>query len=254
MQRETVLMITWIWIAVAAVVFIVLFFVTAPFGRHTTTQWGPSINNKLGWFIMEMPSLAIMTYFLLWGSRSFQSYVWILFACWIFHYLNRTLVYPLRIKSTPKQMPLVIVLNAILFNLINAGLNGYWLAELAPPEQYNKDWLTQPLFLAGAGLFVAGLYINWKADNILIHLRKPGETGYRIPTGFLFRYVSSPNLLGEIIEWTGFALMAWNLPAASFAIWTFANLVPRARNHHQWYLQHFDEYPAERKIVFPYVF
>lgn len=97
------------------------------------------------------------------------------------------------------------------------------------------------------------MFINLRSDNILIGLRAPGESGYRIPHGFLFRYVSSPNLLGEIIEWAGFAIMAWNLPALSFLVWTYANLVPRARNHHQWYLRTFPDYPRERKVVFPWV-
>jgi steroid 5-alpha reductase family enzyme len=151
-------------------------------------------------------------------------------------------------------MPLFIVINAILFNLVNAGLNGYWLAELAPTGKYNEQWLSSPSFLTGGLLFVTGMAINIKSDNILIHLRKPGETGYKIPEGFLFEFISTPNLLGEIIEWTGFALMAWNLPALSFMVWTFANLVPRAKNHHDWYLKNFQEYPKERKIIFPFLF
>jgi hypothetical protein len=35
---------------------------------------------------------------------------------------------------------------------------------------------------------------------------------------------------GEIIEWTGYAIACWSLPAAAFAIMTFCNLGPRA--HH----------------------
>lgn len=254
MTLDTLYLICYIWLTIAIVVHITMFFITAPFGRHTTTSWGPMVDNKLGWFIMELPSLSIMLYFLIFGSFSFNSYVWILFSLWIFHYMNRTLIYPLRIKATDKKMPLVIVLNAILFNLMNAGLNGYFLAELADPSLYQSDWLSSPNFIIGLFLFIAGMTINWISDGILISLRKPGETGYVIPKGFLFDYVSSPNLFGEIIEWSGFALMAWNLPALTFMVWTFANLVPRAKNHHDWYHQKFADYPKERKAVFPFLF
>jgi 3-oxo-5-alpha-steroid 4-dehydrogenase 1 len=242
------------WMALAIVVHITMFFITAPFGRHTSEKWGVSINNKTGWVVMELPSLAIMLYFLFFGMASFQSYAWILFALWIIHYFNRTFIYPFRIKPTPKKMPLFIVLNAIVFNVVNAGLNGYYLAELATPAQYDISWFTTPSFLAGAALFLCGMAINWKADTILIHLRKPGETGYKIPQGFLFKYISSPNLFGEVVEWTGFALMAWNLPAVTFMVWTFANLVPRAKNHHDWYRRNFPDYPKERKVLFPYLY
>jgi 3-oxo-5-alpha-steroid 4-dehydrogenase 1 len=254
MTLETLTLICYIWLGIAIAVHITMFFVTAPFGRHTTTKWGPMVDNKLAWFVMELPSLLIMLFFLMFGTHSFDSYVWILFALWIFHYTNRTFIYPLRIRATEKKMPLVIMLNAILFNLMNAGLNGYFLSELANPQTYQQDWLTSPNFILGAVLFVTGMTINWKSDSILIHLRKPGETGYKIPRGFLFDYVSSPNLFGELVEWGGFALMAWNLPALTFMVWTFANLVPRAKNHHDWYHSKFADYPKERKAVFPFLF
>lgn len=254
MSLHTFNLITWCWIAVALIVHVTMFYVTAPFGRHTSNKWGPTINNKLGWVVMEAPSLLIMTGFLIWGSNSRSNWAWVLFAFWIFHYINRTIIYPIRIKATPKRMPLMIAGSAVFFNLMNAGLNGYYLAELAPVNQYDSHWLTSPGFIAGILLFLTGLYINWHSDHILIGLRKPGETGYKIPRGFLFELVASPNLFGEIVEWSGFALMAWNLPALSFMVWTFANLVPRAKNHFDWYCQHFPDFPKERKVVFPYFY
>ena len=254
MSVQTLYFISYIWLAIAIIVHITMFFVTAPFGRHTSEKWGISINNKIAWIVMEAPSLLIMLYFLLRGANSFNSYVWILFALWIIHYINRTFIYPLRIKATPKKMPLAIAASGACFNLVNAGLNGYYLSTLAPIDNYNESWLMSPSFIIGGLMFVCGLIINWRADTILINLRKPGETGYKIPRGFLFDYISSPNLFGEIIEWSGFALMAFNLPALTFMVWTFANLVPRAKNHHDWYHQHFADYPKERKIVFPFLF
>lgn len=253
MQLTTLDNICYVWLAIAIVVHETMFFVTAPFGRHTSEKWGFSINNKLGWAIMELPSLSIMIYFLLQGN-SLQLFAWILFGLWILHYLNRTFIYPLRIKATPKKMPLFIVINAIIFNVINAGLNGYFLAFLAPISKYDANWLTSSTTIAGLLLFFIGMAINLSSDSILINLRKPGETGYKIPMRSLFKYISSPNLFGEIIEWSGFALMAWNLPALTFMIWTFANLVPRAKNHHDWYHKHFPDYPKDRKVVFPFLY
>jgi steroid 5-alpha-reductase/3-oxo-5-alpha-steroid 4-dehydrogenase 1 len=77
-------------------------------------------------------------------------------------------------------------------------------------------------------VFVLGFTLNRRADRMLRQLRAPGETGYKIPYGGLFERVSCPNYLGEIIEWSGWALATWSLPGVSFAVWTFANLAPRA--------------------------
>ena len=67
------------------------------------------------------------------------------------------------------------------------------------------------------------MIINNYSDSFLINLRKPGQTDYTLPTGFLFNKISCPNLFGEMIEWIGFALMAQHLPALSFAVWTICN-------------------------------
>ena len=160
--------------------------------------------------------------------------------------------YPFRIRPAATRMPLVIVLSAVLFNVVNAGLNGYYLATHA--DDYGADWLRTPHFWIGLALFAAGAYVNLRSDAMLIALRSESDRGYRIPRGFLFEHVSSPNLLGEIIEWAGFAVMAWNLPALSFFVWTCANLLPRARNHHDWYRERFPDYPPERKAVIPLLY
>jgi protein-S-isoprenylcysteine O-methyltransferase Ste14 len=103
-------------------------------------------------------------------------------------------------------------------------------------------------------LFFAGLAVNWQADRILRELRRPGETGYKIPVGGLYGLVSCPNYLGEILEWTGWALATWSLPGLMFAVWTAANLVPRARANHKWYRETFSDYPPKRKAVLPLLY
>ncbi|MCK9399654.1 MAG: 3-oxo-5-alpha-steroid 4-dehydrogenase [Bacteroidales bacterium] len=149
-------------------------------------------------------------------------------------------------------MPILIMLSAVFFNLINAGLNGYWLGFIAPA--YPENWMTDPRFILGGIIFIGGFIINQAADKKLIGLRKGGKMGYFIPRGGLFNYISCPNFFGEIIEWSGFALMAWNLPALSFAVWTAANLIPRALDHHKWYKSCFkEEYPKSRKAVIPFL-
>ena len=239
------------WILLALVLVPLQLWITAPYGRHASSRWGMQIGNRLGWVLMEILSPLVFGGLFLCGSAEKTSPMWVFFFLWMFHYVNRSLVYPFRTRTRGKKMPLLIVCSAIIFNVVNAGTNGLWLGTMTAP--YAPEWITDPRFIGGAILFVAGLSINWQSDHILLNLRKPGETGYRIPEGGFFRLVSCPNHLGEIVEWTGFALMCWNLPAAAFAIWTAANLIPRALAHHRWYRTHFGEYPPGRKAVLPYI-
>ncbi|MEM6725842.1 MAG: DUF1295 domain-containing protein [Bacteroidota bacterium] len=240
----------WIWIIVAVVILPVAVRIAAPYGRHTREGWGPMIDNKLGWIIMEMPALAlVLTYFLI-GDAPKTMVSWIIIAYWVIHYGHRTLIFPFMLRTKGKKMPVGIMFSAIFFNLFNSFFIGYYLGYLA---DYSIDWLTDPRFIIGSILFFTGMYINWRADYSLINLRKPGETGYKIPRGWLFKYISCPNHFGEIIEWLGFAILFWAMPGLSFFIWTFANLVPRTLNHHKWYQEKFADYPKERKAVFPFV-
>jgi 3-oxo-5-alpha-steroid 4-dehydrogenase 1 len=236
---------------VFAVLFIpVLLKITAPYGRHSREGWGIMINNTLGWIIMELtsPICFAIAFFYSGVEKSPLNYFFM--ALWMLHYLNRSIIYPLRYPNKNKQMPVSIALNAIFFNLINGSINGYFLGSIQP--QYAADYLLQWNFIVGIILFFSGFIINIQSDNILLRLRKPGESVYKIPTGGLYRFISSPNYFGEIIEWTGFAIACWSLPALSFAVWTFSNLAPRAIANHQWYRKKFSDYPKERKALIPF--
>lgn len=53
-------------------------------------------------------------------------------------------------------------------------------------------------------------------------------------SGGMFTYVSGANFLGEIIEWSGFALACWSLPGLAFLCFTVFNIGPRAIHHHKY--------------------
>ncbi len=237
----------WGWIAIAVITFVFLLKIKQPYGRHATEGWGMMVNNNWGWFWMELPALLIMPILAITGPTELQLPQLIIIALWSVHYINRTLIFPFRLKTKGKKMPLAIVLSAVFFNGVNGFVNGYFLGYLSE----TSIQLSWTLYL-GVGLFFLGMIINHRSDNHLIGLRKD-NTGYVIPRAGLFKWISCPNYFGEIIEWTGFAIAAASVPALSFAVWTTANLIPRALNHHEWYQEKFEDYPKERKAVIPYL-
>lgn len=242
---------TWAWIGVAGVVFVTLFFITAPYGRHLRAGWGPQMPARVGWMAMEAPALLLVGLSLALGSRPLDGYSTLLGAMFLAHYVNRTLIFPLRLPPASRPMPLSIVQSAVFFNLVNGSLQGLWLGELAPSPIPLR--LAEPRIALGLALFVVGAAINLHSDAILRRLRR-GAAGYAVPQGGLFRFVSCPNYFGEIVEWTGFAIAMGALPGFAFLAWTLANLVPRALEHHRWYRATFPDYPRQRRALVPFLF
>ena len=233
----------------AGLTFVALFFITAPYGRYLRSGWGPTVPARVGWIVMESPTVLLFVYVYSLGAHALQAAPLALLGLWQFHYVYRTFIYPFRIRSTAHRMPVSIVGMAITFNCINAYINARWISHIG---DYSDAWLSSTAFALGTGIFVLGWLINQHSDLVLFRLRGPGETGYKIPRGGMYRSVSCPNYLGEMLEWIGWAIAAWSMAGLAFAVFSIANLLPRAIANHRWYRQQFSDYPVERKAVIPY--
>lgn len=239
------------WFVLGAVVFIALFFISAPYGRHVRKGWGYSLGNKLAWVIMEAPSpIVFLTMFLI-GDVKINAVMIAFLVLYEAHYIHRAFIYPFSLRGTDKRMPLSIIAFGFLFNLMNGYLNGRYLFTFS--GGYEISWLLDGRFIIGVILFISGYIINRQSDLALRELRKNGDSGYKISYSRFHRLVSSPNYLGEIMIWVGWALATWSLAGLAFAFWTVANLLPRARSNHEWYKANFPDYPPERKALIPYI-
>ena len=242
-------------LGLAVVVFISLYFVTAGYGQFRTKQWGWSINNKLAWVLMEVPVFLVML--AIWSLSPLKWYLpqLVLFGLFELHYFQRSLVFPFLLKGKSK-MPVAIMLMGIVFNLINGVIQGgglYWFPN--PDFEQGVSYLMRPNAIIGILVFLIGMAINLHSDHIIRHLRKPGDTKHYLPQKGMYRYVTSANYLGEIMEWTGFAIAAATLAAWVFPIWTAANLVPRAHAIYNRYKEEFGkEALADRKRILPFIY
>ncbi|MEO0326239.1 MAG: DUF1295 domain-containing protein [Myxococcota bacterium] len=239
-------------LAMAPAVLLALVFIRAPYGRHQKGGFGPSLSARAAWVVMEIPTLVVFAWAYALGPWRGELVPLMLAALWLVHYGDRTLLYPRRIRPSGKPTAWIVAGWGFAFQVANSYVNGGWLSsEVAA---YGAEWLADPRFVLGALLFVAGLVGNRWADHVLRTLRKPGETGYVIPRGGLYELVSCPNYLTETVMWWGWALATWSLPGLAFALFTSANLLPRAVSHHRWYRETFgDAYPARRKAVVPFL-
>jgi 3-oxo-5-alpha-steroid 4-dehydrogenase 1 len=234
----------------AAATVVGLVFVTAPYGRHNRPGWGPTIPARVGWIAMESVSPIVFAVVFFGGSHRAELVPLLFLAMWQVHYLQRSFVYPLLMRGSGR-MPVLIALLAAAFNLLNAYINAHWVSDLG---SYPASWVSDPRFLIGFAVFLTGHAMNLAADRTLRRLRGPVESGYRIPYGGMYRWVSSPNYLGEIVEWCGWAVATWSLPGLAFATYTAANLMPRAIANHRWYRATFPDYPRQRRALVPGLF
>ena len=240
---------------IAVVVFVCLYFVDAGYGRFYDKKWGPSVNNRLGWVLMEAPVFFAMLALWYFSDRRGDVARLAFLLLFELHYFQRSFIFPMLIRGE-NRMPLSIILMGVLFNTLNAFMQGGWLFYVSPAEMYPPEWLQSFQFFAGTLVFFAGMFINVQSDSIIRHLRQPGDRGHYLPTAGMFRYVSSANYFGEVLEWTGFAILIWSWAGAVFALWTFANLAPRAARIHKRYQQEFPEQfdPKKIKRIIPLIY
>ncbi len=239
----------------AVIVFIALNFVDAGYGMFANKKWGLMINNKIAWFFMEVPVFLSMLMLWIFSERHWQPVLFTFFIFFQFHYFRRAFLFPFMLKGESK-MPLSIMFMGITFNLCNAFMQGGWLFYVSPEDYYPLTWFYSPQFIIGTIIYFSGMYINISSDRIIRSLRKPGDTKYYLPTGGLFNYVSSAHYFGETIQWIGFAILTWSISGAVFALWTFANLVPRANAVYHKYQAMFGEEIKNKKLkrIFPFIY
>eukprot|EP01041_Mallomonas_annulata_P003590 gene3590-7134_t len=231
---------------------------SAPYGRYSSQKgWGYLINGPLAWFIMESPNLwmPVLICNLYQANAMLNLPNKVLLGYFVIHYLHRSILYPLRMPACA-PMPCSVLLLAFLYCCWNGFTQSLSLCEVTI---YPANWLSSPQFILGSFIFISGIVCNIHADTTLFALRRKashdsnGIRIYAIPKGGLFEFVSCANYTAEIIEWIGFAIACWSLPATAFALFTFCNTAPRAYHHHLWYLEKFEDYPKHRKAVIPFL-
>ena len=244
-----------IMLVLGLICFFALYVIPAGYGKLIDKKWGFSFNNKTAWALMECPTLIVMFYLLCTLDYEHKPVRVLLASFFILHYIQRTLIFPALLKGKSK-MPILIVLMGMLFNTVNTLLIGLWIFYFSPAEMYSRAWLSDPRFIAGSVLFFAGMFINISSDAYIRSLRKNGSSGHYYPSRGMYRYITSANYFGELVEWLGFAVLTWSSASFLFVFWTACNLVPRSDTIYKKYAETFPDevarYKPKRIIPFLY--
>lgn len=238
----------WGLITLGLLTFVYLRFFPAAYGRHRSERRSFCVSNRAGWILMEFPAVFLFLGIFAMGSHANRAQAWVLAGIWMAHYAYRSLVYPFRITYAPRRMPLEIALAGFVFQSLNAYLNARWISHL---HLYTWGWFSSWQFVVGTLIFLVALTWTLRSDEIVLRLKRSSPDRYQIPRGGLFRWVSSPNYLCEIVEWGAWATLTWSISGLAFFLYVIANLAPRALAHHRWYHERFPDYPPERKALLP---
>lgn len=238
---------------------------------------GPKLPARWSWLFMESPNW-VWVLICLWdfysnreGEEEERPVLplrnQILLGWFTFHYLYRSLWYPLvMMKATSARMPFGIVMMAWSYCSVNGYLQSRDLTKFSLMTDGEGTLSSENTiqFWFGILVILSGFSINFTSDRILqrikqekqrkLESRQNRESGdskkwgaekassrYAVPYGGFFEYVSSPHYFGEFTEWTGFCIASnFSLASISFAVWTGANLIPRAIQTHKWYMETFN--------------
>ena len=245
--------------AYAILVMVSSFFGTAAYGGRFgggKRSKGIKLGSKAGWILMELPGLLVFPVVFFMGPNSDQTVPLFFLAVWMFHYTNRALVTPVLMRVQPgstASFSLGVVIAGWITLFLHGSFNAAYLTEFG--TQYTTEWFSDPRFQIGLAIYAFGFTLNVHSDGILRNLRSPNpspdEPRYKIPYGGGFKWLTCPQYFGEILSFTGFAIMVWNLGAVFVLAMTAGNLIPRALYTHKWFHKNFDDYPKDRKAVIP---
>lgn len=168
---------------------------------------------------------------------------------YIIHYAHRVGVYPFSRSLKSKPWPLESVL---YYSLVNC-ITGYTIAFMIIFDYKALALFVKILLtvLVGLSAFCAAVH-----DYQLSFLRAAGDSGYRIPSGLCFKWVSCPNYEFEMLQWIFYACyFHLGTPVISFVLWQFANLSARSKSSHEAYQKIFlSKYPEKRTAMIPFLY
>ncbi|MCK5155372.1 MAG: hypothetical protein KAQ69_02995 [Spirochaetales bacterium] len=92
----------------AVPIFILLFFIRAPYGKFLQKGWGAEIHAAPSWVLMELPACIIPLIFFLFSGKTNQPVYLVFLGVWQLHYIQRTFVYPAILnRACPKSTTIV---------------------------------------------------------------------------------------------------------------------------------------------------
>lgn len=172
---------------------------------------------------------------------------------WTFHYAKRILETFFVHRFSKGTMPLLNLYRNSAYYWGFAALVSYFVNH----PLYTPPPTTRAVALFGGAMICQ--FANLRCHIIQRNLRKPGDKGYKIPTGFLFDYITCANYTAETAGWLLFALATQTVTGFVFMACGGFQMAEWAGDKHKRLQKIFDgkngqpKYPKRWKMI-PLVF
>jgi very-long-chain enoyl-CoA reductase len=207
---------------------------------------GPTVPSRVGMTLVYAPAcyfgvsaLGKMSSQTLWTHRTALTS-----AMMVAHFGKRTLEC-LFLHSYSGGMPLASSLFISFFYSILSVSNSHYAAFSPPLTGFPS---------VGFALFLVGTLGNLYHHVLLANLRKPGETGYKVPRGGWFEYVAAPHYFFELMGHLGVAMTTQHFVSLGMFTGMAAYLVERSMAQSAWNRKKIEDYPRDRKNIVPMLF
>ncbi|XP_036364077.1 polyprenol reductase isoform X5 [Octopus sinensis] len=157
---------------------------------------------------------------------------------------------------SPYDLPKRFFKHFYLFGMCNSGI----MLCIVLSSSFIQPF-TSPTALLGCSSWSVS---SWKQNHyciMLSNLRKKQanqikNTDYYIPDGDLFKFISCPHFLMEILIHVSFSMMSYfsNIPLLSLLLFVITNQLISGFLNHRWYKNMVPSYPQERRAVIPFLF
>jgi 3-oxo-5-alpha-steroid 4-dehydrogenase 1 len=212
------------------------------------------VSTRAGMFVSYLIPLLVYVGLYVQAGAPRSPYHWALLAGMVFHFGKRCLesLFLHKYSKPTGAVAFLLIIWAYSTMVLATG----WFQNHAVSAAQGWAPALRPPLMAGAGIFLLGQALNFYHHLLLARLRLAGDTGggYRVPHGGLFQLVACPHYLGEIIAWTGYAVMAGLPPAWGNAVVVAVYLGARSRSTLRWYQQNLPGWPPDRRALVPYLF
>ena len=107
------------WLIIAIIIFFALLKINAPYGKFLDKSFKIKLPYKIGWFLQEIISPISLLFFFLYNNTQIEiNLTYFFIFLWVLHYIYRSIIFPLRMKSNTSQIPLAIMFSAIFLCIL----------------------------------------------------------------------------------------------------------------------------------------